>query len=219
MHEVSSKVRSADKARSAFICLMTCIVLATLSGLAGGCTTAVSVGVKLVGQVVDDEDVKKKAEQLIGQPPSVADEVIGERIDTLRDVNGSRQWIIYPVKYDVLNKNRYIAEVENGKITAVTKAEKYASKLDLPRALIYKAKTEGKSPEAVEEALELGKPLASARSENTGQLVQCYDAAVIEIEGISKPHYCIVRYDASDLCESLDLVEAAASTKDKPIGE
>lgn len=219
MHEVSSKVRAADKARSAFICLMTCFVLAPLSGLAGGCATAVSVGIKLVGQVVDDEDVKKKAEQLIGQPPSVADEMIGERIDTLHDVNGSRQWIIYPVKYDVLNKNRYMIEVENDRITAVTKAKKYASKLDLPRALIYKAKTKGKPPEAVEEALELGKPLASARSENTGQLVQCYDAAVIEIEGISKPHYCIVHYDASGLCESLDLVEAGASTKDKPIGD
>ncbi len=177
------------------------------------------MGVKLVGQVVDDEDVKKKAEQLIGQPPSAADEMIGERIDTLRDVNSNRQWIIYPVKYDALNRNRYVVEVENDRITAVTKAKKYASKLDLPRALIYKAKTEGKSPEAVEEALELGKPLASARSENTGQLVQCFDAAVIKIEGISKPHYCIVHYDGSDLCESLDLVEAAASTKDKPIGE
>lgn len=219
MHEIPSRAGAVNKAPSALIYLMTCVVLVPLSGLAGGCMTAVSVGVKLVGRAVNDEDVKKKAEALIGQPPSSADAMIAERIDTLRDVNSSRQWIIYPVKYDVLNKYRYVIEVENDEITAVTKTEKFASKLDLPRALIYEKKTKGKPPEAVEEALELGRPLASARSENTGQLVQCYDAAIIEIEGVSKPHYCIVHYDASDLCESLDLVEAGASTKDKPIGE
>jgi len=213
MHEVRSKIGAADKARSALVFLMTGLAFTILSGLAGGCTTAVSAGHQLVGYMVDDMDVKKKAGELIGQPPSTADEKIGERLETMREVNGSRRWIIYPVENDPLDKNRYIVEVENDKITAVTKAEKYPQPLDYPKAALLFDEAKGKSPEAVAEGLGKKKPIIEARSEKTKQLVQCYDVGQMDIKDIKTSHLAIVRYDASDKCESLDLFDSEATTK------
>lgn len=186
--------------------------------LSGGCTTAASVGVKLVGAAVDHVDVEKRQKELLGREPAAADEMFGEPVDTFRDVNGKREWVVYPVKPDPLDRLRYVVEVADGKVVSLTKAKKYADpKIDIPRALIYKHKCGGKSPAACEEALDLGKPLVTVRSEKTGRLIQLYDADIIEVEGVTKPHYCLVRFDGADRCEKVELVEAAASTEAEPL--
>jgi hypothetical protein len=41
------------------------------------------VGANVVGDVVHDTDTKNRAETLIGKPPAEADEMFGERVDTL----------------------------------------------------------------------------------------------------------------------------------------
>lgn len=197
--------------RLATFALLTAVVAAS-----SGCTTAVSVGVKLVGSAVDRADVSNLAKKLIGNKSASADEMFGERLDTLRDLNSDRAWLVYPVELDVLGKDRYVVEVADDKIVALTRAEKNSDpKLDIPRALLMEAKVKGKPPAECEAELDLGKPLLTVRSEATGLLSQLFDARLIKELG--QPHYCILRYDKDELCKDVEFIGVGASTKKKPI--
>ncbi|GJM26411.1 MAG: hypothetical protein DHS20C16_28260 [Phycisphaerae bacterium] len=196
------------------------ILLAGVIGIfasLSGCISAVGVGISLVGRVVDDADVKDHAKVLLGEDISAADERFGERIDVNREVNGSRAWHIYPVKkLNFLGKDRYVVEVENNKIVAITRAEKTSDpKMDVPRALIIAASVDGKSPTECEEELDLGKPLLTARSDSTGLLSQTYDARIIEELG--RPNYCVLRFDENEKCKTVEFLGVGASTKENPI--
>ncbi len=174
-------------------------------------TTGAKYGVRLVGDVVDDADVKQRGKALVGRPVSAADETFGKPIDVFKDVRSDRRWRTYPVKLDVLGQQRYVVEVVADKVVSVSKAEKSSRKADIPRALILKEKVKGKSPQECEAKLELGKPLLTARSENTRRLVQLYDAG--RMSGFRTPHYCIARFDENDRCNDLEFVAVGASTK------
>jgi hypothetical protein len=182
-----------------------------------GCISAVGVGISLVGRVVDDADVSEHAEVLIGKDISAADARFGERIDVNREVNGHRAWHIYPVKkLNFLGKDRYVVEVQNNKIVAITRAEIASDpKTDVPRALIIAASVDGKSPAECEKELDLGKPLLTARSDSTGLLSQTYDARLIEALG--RPRYCVLRFDENEKCMKVEFLGVGASTKEKPI--
>ncbi len=194
--------------------LITGVVLSSM-----GCSpvSAVGWGVKLVGNAVDHADVDKRKEQLIGQSPATADSILGQRDDTLREVDGSRTWLVYPVEMDVLNQYRYVVEVENGRITAVSKAQKNAKKLDIPEQLIYEHKTKGKSPSECDEILDFGPPKVTARSESTGTLIRLYDAQKIKIEGVLAPHYALLKFDEHDRCNDVELISVSASTKEESL--
>jgi hypothetical protein len=185
---------------------------------ASGCTTAVSTGVKLVGSAVDHADVDKHQKNLMGKDASAADAEFGERVATYRDMDSGREYLLYMAKMDVMNSYRFVVEVDDGKIVTLSKVKKYADpKIDLVKAAIYESKCEGKSPEECEKVLDLGKPMLTVRNTETNLLVQLYDADVIEIDGVTTPHYCVVKYNASDLCDDVDLVSAAASTETEPM--
>jgi hypothetical protein len=189
-----------------------------LVAFAAGCnpvSTGVKLGVRLVGDVIEDEDVKQRGEALVGRPVSVADEKFGTTIDSFKDVHSDRRWRTYPVKLDVLGHQRYVVEVVAGKIVSVSKADKSSRKLDIPRAIILKEKVKGKSPQECEAKLEFGRPLLAARSENTKRLVQLYDAGMVT--DLGTPHYCILRYDANDRCDELEFMAVGASTKKDPV--
>jgi hypothetical protein len=137
--------------------------------------TGAKLGARLVGDVIEDGDVKQRGEALVGRPVSAADEALGKPIDVFKDVQGDRRWRTYPVKLDVLGHQRYVVEILADKIVSVSKAEKSGRKVDIPRALILKEKVKGKAPRECEAAIEFGRPLLAARSENTRRLVQLYD--------------------------------------------
>lgn len=177
-------------------------------------TTGAKLGVKLVGDVIEDGDVKQRGETLVGQPVAAADEMFGNSIDEFKDVNGDRTWRTYPVKLDVLGGQRYVAEVRRGRIVSLSKAERSGRKLDIPRVLILKEKCKGKSPVQCQQIIELGSPLLSARSQKTNRLIQLYDAGMMT--DLGTPHYCIVRYNESNACEDLEFVAVGASTKKDP---
>jgi len=185
---------------------------------AAGCnpiSTGAKLGVRLVGDVIEDADVKQRGEALVGRPVSAADEMFGQTIDVFKDVHSDRRWRTYPVKLDVLGHQRYVVEVLSNKVVSVSKSEKSSRKVDIPRALILKEKVKGKSPQECEAKLELGKPLLAARSENTKRLVQLYDASMIT--DLGTPHYCIVRFDENDRCDDLEFMAVGASTKKEPV--
>ena len=184
-----------------------------LSLVCGCVSAALKVGAEVVGKVVDDADTKKRAEQLIGSEPAVADQMFGQRLDKLREVDGSREWWLYPVPYDLLGKQRFVVEVSHDKIIALTKTEQGGDQLDIPRRLVLKSKVKGKSPEECEALLDFGRPVLTVRSEDTGLLTQLYGAQIIE--GVGAPSYCMVKFDSANLCEDLDFVEVGASTEKK----
>ncbi len=182
-----------------------------------GCFTAASVGISLVGRVVDDADVKDHAEVLLGEDISAADERFGERIDVNREVNGSRAWHIYPVtNLNFFGKDRYVVEVADSKIVAITRAEVTSDpKTDVPRALIIASSVDGKSPVECEQKLNMGKPLLTARSDSTGLLSQTYDGRLI-VE-LGRPQYCVLRFNENEKCIKVEFLGVGASTKENPI--
>jgi hypothetical protein len=184
--------------------------------LASGCnpvTTGAKLGAHVVGDVYNDADTTERAEKLVGQPQSEADKMFGEPKDTLIEQNGKRTWVVYPVELDVMDSKRFVVEVADGKIIALSKVEKSSSKTDIPRKLILKEKCKGLPPAECEKKLEMGDPLLTIRSKNTNQLAQLYDAS--SSLKLGKPHYCVVKFDENDIFQDMNLVEVAASTKKK----
>lgn len=184
--------------------------------VAAGCSpqSAIKYGVKLADAAVDQVEVKDLETKLMGKSPSAADALLGERVDTLRQVGGSRQFLIYkvPIDIDVLTQHRYLVEVVNDRIVAVAKLQKKGrTKLDIARALLLEQKVKGKSPQECQQIIERGKPVLEVRSENTKMLRQLYEARVVEEVG--SPYYCILYFDEQDRCTDLAFVSAEASTK------
>ena len=184
--------------------------------IACGCSpmSAATWGVRLVGDAVHMADVQERQESLLGQSPRAADEMFGSRTDEWSDTKSKRQWLVYPVDIDPLNTHRYVVAVADGRIVALRKVEKNADlKTDFPLTLILKQKVEGKTPRECERSLDYGRPLLTARNKTTGRLAQLYDAQLIDIDGITKPHLCLLRFDESDRCESVALITVNASSQ------
>ena len=176
--------------------------------------TAVKLGMHVVGQVVDDEETNKLGQQLMGKSPADADATLGKRLDVLRDVHSPREWLVYPVKLDVLGSKRYVVEVSQNQIVGVQMVVRNSGETDIPLKLYYEAKAKGKAPQECEAALGLGPPMLTVRSLTTGQLGQVYDARLVK--ELPKPHYCVLKFDSGGLCTQVDLVEVAATANSGP---
>lgn len=191
--------------KSVFPCL-------ALVACACGCnpvSTAVKIGIHVVGKVVDDAETDKLGDQLMGQKAAKADATLGQPIDVYADVNGSREWRVYPVPMDVLKSSRYVVEVANNRIVMVEMVKTDSSEVDIPLEILYHEKLKGKSAPECESDLKMGAPVLSLRSKSTGQLTQFYDARLIK--ELPTPHYCIVRYDTTGLFEKVKFAEVAAT--------
>lgn len=184
-----------------------------------GCIgSGVGAAINVIGGVVDSADVKDKEKDLLGKSPSAADEMLGSRIDTMRQQGGSRVWAIYDVAglTNPLGKDNYVVEITGGKIHSLSRVETTPdAKTDLPRVALLEKKVKGKSPAECQKELEQP-PIVTVRSERTGQLRQLYDGRIIKI--FKKPYYCILKYDKSDLCEDVDFQKVGASTREDPYG-
>jgi hypothetical protein len=183
--------------------------------LAAGCnpaTTAVKIGVNLVGDVVVDAKTDQLSHQMIGKNPKKADSILGPRQDTLREVNRPREWLVYPVKGDVLGKLAHVVEVSKGRIVSVMTVEKSGGKIHLPRKIYFQQKLKGKTPRECQDSLNMGPPLITVRSAKTGQLRQLYDARLVK--KIGNMQYCVVKYDSNGRCYEANLVEVSASSED-----
>jgi hypothetical protein len=192
------------------------ILLLVPLALTAGCSpqSAIKYGVKLADAAVDRIEVKDLEAKLMGKPPSASDQLLGDRVDTLRQVGGSRQFLIYRVSLDVdvLTQHRYLVEVADNRIVAVAKLEKKGqTKLDIARALVMEQKAKGKSPKECQQIIDRGRPVLEVRSDNTKVLRQLYEARIVEEAG--EPYYCVVFFDKQDRCTELAFVSAEASTR------
>lgn len=137
----------------------------------------------------------------------------------MRQQGGQRVWAIYDVKglTNPLGKDSYVVEVTGGTIHSLSRVETTPdAKIDLPRVALIEEKVTGKPPAECQQELEQA-PIVTVRSERTGQLRQLYDGRIIKV--FKKPYYCILKYDANDLCEDVDFQKVGASTRDDPYGD
>ncbi len=206
------------QARRPLMLLASTLLLAATGVFSTGCVTAVSVGVTLVGKAVDAADVKEHEKVLLGRELAAADERLGDRLDTLRDLSSDQSWVIYPVpaKQDPLGKDRYVVEVAAAKIVAFSRTEKNSDpKRDIPRALFLRSKVRGKPPAQCASLLDMGALLLAVRSDATGLLSQIYDAR--HFKQLGSPDYCILRFDEQELCKDVEFLGIGASTKKEPL--
>lgn len=191
-----------------------CICLGVILATASGCVSAVSIGVGLVGGVVDRVDVDDLEEELIGGDMATADKKLGSRIDRLDDVHSDRVWLVYPARRDPLGKDRYIIKMRHEKIVAIARVEKTPdAKFDIPRALFLESKVKGKPLSECEALLDMGKPLVTVRRESTGLLNQLYEGELIKL---GDPYYCMLMFDKDEMCEGVEFHGVGAMTKERP---
>jgi hypothetical protein len=155
-------------------------------------------------------------DELVGKPVSAADAKFGEPIECYTDVKSVNRWRVYPVKLDVMDKYRYVIEDRGGKIVAITKTTRMNDPIvTTGRLAVYKEKAMGKTPKECQNALERGPAVLSLKSEKSGDLVQLYNAQIIQ--GFGPAQYIATRFDRSDKCCEVRLITAAASSKDNPV--
>jgi hypothetical protein len=197
--------------------ILSLILVFTAYCAASGCRAHPgSLAIMIVGDVISDIDVKQRWSKLQGQPPSKADEMFGERIETLVGVGGDpREMVVYPVSGDLLGSSRYVVEVSEAKIAALTKTTQNIDGVeDLIKAAGLRKKLEGKSPaECVEEG-DLEPPVLVLRNRADGNLVRVYD--VRNATNLRGARFCILRFDGRDRCAEVNLVGVGATTNKEP---
>ena len=197
-------------------CLSLCS-LAVLATFSWGCRAhPVSLTMMVIGDAVHDADVEERQDELQGKDRLAADTMFGARLETLveRD-NRHRELLVYQVPRDVMNSSRYVVELDENKIVALSLTKRNIDGIeDVIKAADLRSKFVGKSPSQCQDIGNLGQPVLVLRSLDKDQLVRVYD--VRNWTNLRGARYCILRFDGDGRCESLDLVGVSASTKEDP---
>jgi len=186
--------------------------LTALLAVAAGCAdpvTMVQVGAGAFGKIVHNKQADDMSSQLIGRNVSAANELLGPRTDVYREINGPRSWYLYKAKGDPLNMNATVVETRGDKIVNVAIIKKSGNTtLDIPRALLLKDKTKGKTPQECTEVLEMGGPVLRVRNEGTGRTMQLYDAKIIKV---GSQVYGVTEFGPDNRCEDFRFITVEAS--------
>src|SRR3990170_3104273 len=96
--------------------------LLLLGASLGGCaSSSPRLGMMVAGTPVTDSRVETRKAKLLGKGAEAADGVFGERLDTLRELQGSRQWLTYSLPDDPVADSRVVVELDRSQIVAVSK--------------------------------------------------------------------------------------------------
>jgi len=184
--------------------------------LLGGCRAhPVSLGTMIVGDMIDDADVKERAEILMGQRVAAADEMFGARLETLEDTATERELVLYPVEMDLFKSQRWAVEVVDDTVTAVSRMKtNIDGSEDVLKQMQLEDKLMGKGPEECEEAAEFKRPVLIARSKEKGEMVHVYD--VRNWTNTRGARYCMLRFDKANTCIRVDMIGVSASTQEEP---
>jgi len=196
--------------------------LVFVGGLAAsaGCnpyTTVAKIGIKVVGDVVNDVDTSEKSQQLIGQPASMADAGFGQRIRTLQEVDTPREMIVYPVKDDLLNVFRWAVETENGRIVAVSKLQTNPDGgKDIAEKLLLEAIVLNKPLSEVQSHRYFERVVLVLRDPATSETIRAYDVSLIP--DFMGAKYCVLQFDSAEVCRKLWMVGVPAASGGSRIG-
>lgn len=174
----------------------------------------VSLAMMLVGDLVNDADVKQRSEALMGRNIAAADNIFGDRLETLEDAQRRGRWmVVYSVKGDLLGTSRYVVEANFGEIRAISKTKQNIDGAeDVVRGLDLRSKLMDQRPAACR--ARLGRPVLVMRNLVNGTLVRVYD--VRNRTNLRGGRYCVLRFDSDDTCSKINLVGVSASTKSDP---
>ncbi len=196
--------------------ILCCVALVALT--IGGCRAhPVSLATLIAGDAINDADVKDRRSKLMGQDEAAAENMFGQRLETLIDAERQDVIIIfYPVKNDLFKKSRYIAELDGGKIVMFAKTKQDIDGIeDLIHDASLEKKLAGKTPAQCSKDGELGEPLRTFRSKEKGQLLRIYD--IRHWSDFMGARYCVLRFDSNDRCQEVTLMGVSATTKKDPI--
>ena len=182
--------------------------------IVAGCSpysTVAKIGIKVVGDVVNDADVSQRSRELLGQPVAAADAAFGQRLRTLEEVETRRRMMVYSVKDDLLNMFRWAVEAETDRIVALSKLQNDPDGgKDIAQKLVLNEIGEGKTVSAVEAPQYFRKRILTLRDCSSGDMIRAYDIALIP--NFSGAKYCVLRFDASNTCQELRIIGVPAST-------
>lgn len=192
------------------------VAIVSLLAIGAGCTTAVKIGVKVVGDTVHEVDVDVKSEKLVGQPLQAADTEFGPRLAAFAETNSKRELVTYPVEGDVLSQFRWVIEAENGKIVAVAKSQNNpdGGKSIIKKALL-ESKVIGKSPAEIAEHDHFAKLVLVLRNLSTNNLVRVYD--VRGLTNLLGARFCVLEFDGMDKCVGIRLVGVPAASEQSAV--
>jgi len=196
----------------------TTILVAML--LSAGCSpysTAAKIGIKVVGDVVNDEDVSQKSQRLIGQSAAAADAAFGQKIRTLEEVSTGRQMVTYPVKDDLLNMFRWAVEIQRGKIVAIAKLQSNPDGgKDIAKKLVLEQIVVGKSLQQIQSHEYFKNLVLTLRDCGNGDMVRAYDTSVLP--DFMGAKYCVLEFAPSNMCKSVRIVGVPAATPGSSVG-
>ena len=195
--------------------ILTVSLFAAAVAIAGCRAHPVSLAITLIGDVVDDRDVKEREDALIGHPPSAADTMFGKRHDTLIDVAGNHQWIIYPEPGESLAESFYVVVTRDDIITELFKCKRNIDGLeDLEHTREIENEAFGKSPEQCEAALRFEPPLLIMRSQASNVIARFYGAR--NWTHTRQARYCLLVFDQENRCQEVRMIGVTATTHHTP---
>jgi len=187
------------------------------AGSAGCRALPTSYAMMVVGDIVSDVDVKDRQAELMGKTATAADAMFGKPRAILVDPRRDRRLIVYPVKGDLLGQKRYVVELVEDRIVALSKTtENIDGAEDIIKAAALRDKLLKRTPSECRRAGDFDRPALVLRDQNTWNLVHVYD--VRNITNLRGARYCVLKFDADNRCQEVKLVGVAASTKDDPAG-
>ena len=197
------------------VCISALVVSAAFSA---GCRLhPVSLATMAIGDAINDADVKKRQEELFDKPVTAADEMFGERQETLVDADDpQRELITYLVKGDPLDTQNWVVEARGGKLVALSRVKRNIDGIeDAIKAMALEPKVMGKSPEECRRDAEFKAPVATLRSRDTGEVMRVFD--VRNWTNWRGARYCVLGVDERDRCSSIRMVGVSASTEKDPV--
>lgn len=191
-------------------------VLLAVSGLAAGCSTTsiykktATVGLELVGDCIAEDAAYKEYEQLLGRSAADVDQRFGSPRNVFREVSTGREIRTYDVAGDVLGNGRWVVELANGRVDALSRAQLNPDVgKDQAKALLLQERLRGLTPEQVRATPVAGRFIFDAAPRTLkrvpgGELVQVYN--VTSFLDLTGARFIVVDYDAAGRCHEVRYV-------------
>ena len=187
-------------------------VLVTVAvAMAAGCRLhPVSLAISLIGEAVDDRDVRQREPLLLRKGPKAADEMFGERHDTLVDDATGGRWLIYREPGETFSESFYVVETApTGTITGLFKCKRNVEGLeDVRRTRRLADVVYGRTPAECEADADLGEPVFTMHSELSGAAARFYVAPHWTSTGNAR--YCVLVFSGRNLCEEVRFIGVTA---------
>jgi hypothetical protein len=184
-----------------------------LSWMVVGCSpysTIAKIGIKVVGDAVNDADVEQKSKEYVGQPVAAADAGFGQRIRTLEELQTKRQMITYPVKDDLLEMFRWTVEGPEWESRGWPSCKQPDGGKDIAEKLVLTSIVEGKTPEQIQSHDWFKKLVLTLRDCSNGHMIRVYDTSIIP--NFMGAKYCVLEFDETNRCQSIRIVGVAAKS-------